>query len=344
MYECSIKSSTRVDLAGGLLDIWPVYALVPDCFVLNFSIPVFTSVKLRYSSELQLSCEGGPPIDISVFSPSGSYKNSFTRLNDLLKDSSDELSLLKKHLEYWKGYFPREQIFLKSIYLRSESPIGGGLGASSSLCVGLAKVLSSVFKQELRKKELLMLCRDLETSLLHAPAGIQDYIPAIEEDPGFLYTIECMSSGPKWNRKKIPSDFFADHFLLVDTGKSHHSGNNNWEILKKIIEKDQDILNGIYQLRDNALKTVEICDQENWSDLFVYVNKEQELRGRYFSNWLNPSVSSLIGLMRSHGAKAAKLCGAGGGGCLLVLAENQKHKQELEQVCEKNKISIVMNW
>ncbi|MDE0518832.1 MAG: hypothetical protein OXH36_04675 [Bdellovibrionales bacterium] len=45
MYKYSVKSPTRVDLAGGLLDIWPVYALVPDCVVLNFSIPVFTSVQ-----------------------------------------------------------------------------------------------------------------------------------------------------------------------------------------------------------------------------------------------------------------------------------------------------------
>ena len=239
---------------------------------------------------------------------------------------------------------PKEQVFLKSISLRSESPVGGGLGASSSLCVGLAKVLSSVLKKELTKNELLMLCRDLETSLLHAPAGVQDYVPAIEEEPDFLYFIECISSGPKWSRKKIPIAFFKDHFLLVDTGHSHHSGNNNWEILKKIIEKDQDILNGIYQLRDNALKTLEICRQENWSDLFICLNKEQALRGKYFSNWLNPSVSSLIDLMRSHGAKEVKLCGAGGGGCLLVLAEDRKNKRELEQVCEKNKIPIVMNW
>ena len=344
MYKYSIKSPTRVDLAGGLLDIWPVHALVPDCFVVNFSIPIFTSVSLRYSSGVPFSCEGNLPIDIGVFSPSGSYKQSFAKLDELLKDSSEELSLLKQHLKYWNSCFLKEQIFLKNIYLRSDSPVGGGLGASSSLCVGLTKAFFSLLKKEVAKNELLMLCRDLETALLHAPAGIQDYIPAIGEESDFLYIIECVSSGLKWNRKKNPIQFFKDHFLLIDTGKSHHSGNNNWEILKKIIEKDQGILNGIYKLRDNALKVVEICCQENWSDLFFYLNKEQELRGKYFSNWLNPAVSSLIDLMKDHGAQTVKLCGAGGGGCLLVLAKNQKNKKKLEQVCKKNDIPIVMNW
>ena len=360
VYEYNIKNPTRVDLAGGLLDIWPVHALVRDCFVVNFSIPVFTSVELRYSAKAwSRESGGGNPdhfikensnyfdrtkINIGIFSPSGSYKKSFVGLNDLFKTPSSELSLLKKHLEYWSEYFIEKQTFPNSICLKSESPMGGGLGASSSLCVGLAKSFCSLLKKELTQSELLVLCRDLETSLLHAPAGIQDYIPAIESEPGFLYIIECAPLGPQWSRKKIPINFFKDHFLLVDTGKSHHSGNNNWEILKKVVEKDQETLNGIYQLRNNALKTMKVCEQEDWPDLSSCLSKEQELRGEYFSNWLNPSVSSLIDLMTENGAEAVKLCGAGGGGCLLVLAKNRIQKQKLAQVCKKNKIPIIMNW
>ena len=233
---------------------------------------------------------------------------------------------------------------ISSISLKSESPVGAGLGGSSSLCISLAKVFCSLFQQELTKNELLFLCRDLEASLLHAPAGIQDYIPAMELDPDFLYIIELTPLGPKWKRRKAPLDFFKNHLLLVDTGKSHHSGNNNWKILKKIIEKDQETLNGVYQLRDNALKMMEICEKEDWPGLSVCLNQEQELREKYFSNWLNPSVSSLIGLIKKEGVEAVKLCGAGGGGCLIVLAKNKAEKRKLEQMCRENKIPIIMNW
>ena len=392
----SVTSPTRVDLAGGLLDIWPVHALVQDCFVVNFSIPVFTSVELKCPSlgprlrggdephggdrpsreachsgldpesrpslearhsgldpESRHSRRGGNPdnskIDIKVSSPSGMYEKSFSDLQALVEEAAPELDLLKKHLEYWESFFEKGNSFnevnnISFLSLKSESPVGGGLGGSSSLCVGLAKAFCSLFKKDLTQNELLNLCRDLEASLLHTPAGIQDYIPAMESDPDCLYIIELTPLGPKWKKRKAPLDFFKNHFLLVDTGKSHHSGNNNWEILKKIIEKDPETLNGVYELRDNALKMVEICEKEDWPDLSFSLNREQELRGKYFSNWLNPSVSSVIDLMKGEGTEAVKLCGAGGGGFLIVLAKNKAEKKKLEKICEKNNIPVIMNW
>lgn len=347
--ECSIRSPTRIDLSGGLLDIWPVHALVPDCFVVNCSIPVFTSVELKCHSHG--SGNSAPSkMDIKIQSPSGVYEKSFPGLQDVMRESACELDLLNTYLQYWKQFLQKNNSFkgvnindLSSVTLKSESPVGAGLGGSSSLCVSLAKAFCSLFKQGFTQNELLRLCRDLETTLLHAPAGIQDYIPAMEL-PDFLFIIECSPLGPKWKKKKIPFEFFKHHLLLVDTGKSHHSGNNNWEILKKIIERDQDTLNGIYQLRDNALKTVELCEKENWPDLSFSLNQEQELRGSYFSNWLNPSVSSLINLMSERGAEAMKFCGAGGGGCLIVLAKNRSRKQKLEQICHKNNVPVLMSW
>ena len=340
------KSPMRVDLSGGFLDIWPVYALIQNCCVVNFSIPLFTSsyFKLNSNSYTDFKNKELGKIVIEITSLSGIYKKTFTHWNSIWKESAIELKLLQKHLEHWKKYLNNEinNIFIR---LHSESPIGVGLGGSSSLCVSLAKSFLSLFKKQITKQELLIFCRDLETSLLYAPAGIQDYIPALESEPHFLYIIECTPFGIEWNRKKAPISFFLDHLLLIDTGRPHHSGDNNWEILKKVIEtKDPYLLDGLNQLRDNALKVKDICEKENWEELSVYLNKEHELRGKYFSNWLSPSISNIIKLMRDNGAQAVKLCGAGGGGCLLVLAKNKEKKRNLKQICQRNNIPIIMNW
>ena len=339
------KSPMRVDLAGGFLDIWPVHALIQDCFVVNFSIPLFTSSSIEiYSKDYADSKSPAKEINIEISSLSGIYKKSFVDWKSLLESPASELHLLQKHLEYW-GTQQEQNLNNISICLKSESPIGAGLGGSSSLCVNLAKCFSSIFKKQMTKHQLLMLCRDIETSLLHAPAGIQDYIPALETEPNFIYIIECTPFGPQWKRKKVPISFFMDHLLLVDTGKSHHSGSNNWEILKKVIEKkDKSLLHGLNQLRDNALNIVDIYEEENWEDLFTYMNKEHDIRGECFPNWLNPFVSSIINLIKDSGAESVKLCGAGGGGCLLVLSRSRKIKENIKQVCQKNKIPIIMNW
>ena len=109
------------------------------------------------------------------------------------------------------------------------------------------------------------------------------------------------------------------------------------------MEKDQTILRGLNQLRDNALKTVELCEMENWSDLFACLNREQKLREKLFSNWLGTHVNSVISLVQEAGARAVKLCGAGGGGSLIVLAKSKKNKKHIEHICKKNQIPVVMS-
>ncbi len=378
----NIKSPTRIDLAGGFLDIWPVHALIQDCFVVNCSIPVFTFVNLSYSKSEDHKIryvnthkkKGGTQINIEISSPSGLYRKSFFGWNKLLEEPQPELDLLKKHIEYWSGFkcktfgsenpqsfrlnreWEQKKAQIESfspksdnreseewtICLKSDSPVGGGLGASSSLCISLVQAFGSLFNLQFTQLELLSLCRDLETSLLHAPAGIQDYIPAMETKPDFMYIIECSPFGPKWKKKETPLEFFKEHLLLVDTGKSHHSGDNNWQNLKKVMEKDQTILRGLNQLRDNALKTAELCEMENWSDLFACLNREQKLREKLFSNWLGTHVNSVISLVQEAGARAVKLCGAGGGGSLIVLAKSKKNKKHIEHICKKNQITVVM--
>ncbi|MBK7890826.1 MAG: hypothetical protein IPJ84_08270 [Bdellovibrionales bacterium] len=44
--EINIKSPTRVDLAGGTLDCWPLYLFLNDPVTVNLSIDIFTRAKL----------------------------------------------------------------------------------------------------------------------------------------------------------------------------------------------------------------------------------------------------------------------------------------------------------
>ena len=407
---CNVKSPTRIDLSGGLLDIWPLYTIIEDCCTVNCSIPVFTSAEFKNRTSIFRFMTGeseAPGIKVKISSLSGVLEKSFLHLRDLLQDPAKEFLLLKKHIEYWSrkekafiqknkslksftakdetqgyeefcmdekagSYREDTKIKVKSfaedqgeMYLYSESPIGAGLGASSSLCVSLAKAFAltmgytlnqkalefdkapntSIFRKKnlkhLSQNELLLICRDLETALLRAPAGFQDYIPAMDADLKSLYIIEYSPARPQWKKKQIPLEFFKDHLLLVDTKVSHHSGQNNWDILKKAIDQDPETLKALYQLRDNSLQTKKNCEEGNWLDLFSCLKKEQELRARFFPGWLNPGVSAVISLITEQGKPAVKLCGAGGGGFLIVLTKSKKQKQDLQSMCVKNNIPTI---
>ena len=55
---------------------------------------------------------------------------------------------------------------------------------------------------------MVFLCRDLETAVLHKPAGIQDYIPALKQKTYTLYIIHLTAFGPEWIEKENASGFF----------------------------------------------------------------------------------------------------------------------------------------
>ena len=107
------------------------------------------------------------------------------------------------------------------------------------------------------------------------------------------------------------------------------------------MEKDQKVLTGLDKMRDNAFKIRELCETKNWEGLFDSLNREQVLRKKYFPGWQTPAVSSVIDYVWEKGAQALKLCGAGGGGCLIVLAKNKKHKQTFKNSCIQKKIPII---
>ena len=336
------KSPLRVDFTGGFLDLPPVYHLIKNCLTFNGSIPVFTGVKINFKPSLKKNIA----VKIHFLNQAFSYTEG--SVSSLLKTKNQNLCLLKKHLEYWTHkHKPLTAIFNKGceISLYSESPLGGGLGASSALNVCLAKVFSKLSQKAMSKKQTLLLAQSLETAVLHAPAGVQDYIPALHpKQIGVLYKIFYVpgEAAPRWEAKKIPPRFLKDHTLLVHTGISHNSGQSNWEILKKLIHKDMQTLTAVQKLRDLAMRFNRlIWEGNNWHAAAQMLNTEQRLKTNFFPYWNNPAVYRIEQALRDQGAKAVKLCGAGGGGTAVVLTKSKLKKQKLKYFCLKHKLKII---
>src|SRR4051812_42995685 len=111
------QSPTRVDLAGGTLDCWPLHLFVGDCVTVNLAIDIFTACEL----EVQTSKE----IEINIHDLK--YKKNFSDLISFLECADAQLLLVQKILEFFRPSFGFK---LKT---SSQSPVGGGLGGSSSL-------------------------------------------------------------------------------------------------------------------------------------------------------------------------------------------------------------------
>lgn len=319
--KIEVKSPMRVDLAGGTLDLWPLHCFTGGSVTTNMSISLYTKVELIPREDDQLNIE---LIDLG-------YKKRFSSLDELLNSADKELSLVKGHLKYWRP--------VKGFHLccSSDSPVGGGLGGSSSLSVSLIKAFAQWSETTLSVTEQVTLASNIEANVLHVPTGTQDYFPAIR---GGLHLIEYGLAGPREILLDFAQSYFQERMFLVYTGRPHQSGLNNWEVYQAAVDKDPKTLTALLELNEVALEVAQVCRDGKWELLGDLFRKEFNARVKLCPAFNAPEIDQLKDLVMEAGADAIKICGAGGGGCVMIWSK-ANNKEELMELCRNNKFRVI---
>ena len=319
-------SMMRADLSGGSLDIWPLYLIVDNCVTVQFSLKKYSQVQLKITSH-------SPEIQIH----NANFNKpawTFPSITDFLKNKNPQLSLIQAFVQY----FQQSISFGFQLKISSQSPFGGGLGASSSLAVSLLKSFSKAVSTELNFTESLSLCRDLEARVLKMPAGLQDYIiPLQSHSPPWINIIEWHPLKPKIQTIPLPKEVFKN-LILIDSQISHHSGQTNWSIVQNALNGK--ILTQLEGCRDISLEMAQSCKKgqfDHWPNLF---KQEHSIRKQLQPN--SPKkLEDLTQHLFSKGAQGIKMMGAGNGGCLLVWT---RQKKKLLQICHQDNIHILEDF
>ncbi len=325
MAEIYEKSPTRVDLAGGTLDCWPLYLFLDHPITINVAIDVFTHCHLSPRTDRLIQIKS---IDLGV-------DKIYPDLAAALSDKDPAFSLYRVFL----NFFSPELGF--SMQTRSESPVGGGLGGSSSLCISMIKAFSKWQERPFTTDEMVRIASHLEAQVLLKPTGTQDYFPPIF---GGLCFIEYGVPGPRVEVYPIPVQAFEGRFLLVDTGKSHHSGINNWDVIKRWLDGDEGVRSS---LRDLALVSTEMhrtlqeafFNESRWREMASLFEREYAARSALSPGFSSPEIRRLKELAAREGA-VAKICGAGGGGCVLIWCPDRQIDR-VRQSCEREGFQVL---
>lgn len=311
-----IQSPTRVDLAGGTLDLWPLYLFVGGAVTVNVAIDIYTHaiIEPRADKKVQLHSK-----DLSL-------TKEYANLQEALADTDPRMVLLQTQLRYWQ---PKEGF---SLTTQSDSPVGGGLGGSSSLTISLMKAFAKftgfTFKDN---HHIVNVAHNIEAEILNTPTGTQDYYPAVS---GGLNILKYDYNGIQQDVQKVEGSPLAQHFLLVYTGKAHHSGLNNFEVMKGSITKDATTLKALRDIKEIAVRTEAAVRSERWNALPGLFKEEYEARIRLAPAFSSPEIETLNQVSLQNGAEAVKICGAGGGGCVLIWTPENK-KEGVASACQK---------
>jgi D-glycero-alpha-D-manno-heptose-7-phosphate kinase len=131
------KAPTRVDLAGGTLDIWPLYLFHEGALTVNCAITRYASCVIETAPENSRR--------ITLSSRDINRKESFASFEALCRSRRYKLPLLAHLVKVF-----RPQVGF-SLTTDSEAPTGAGIGGSSALAVAICAALDSLTQAGMRR-------------------------------------------------------------------------------------------------------------------------------------------------------------------------------------------------
>lgn len=301
--------------------MWPLYNFVDGATTINVAIDIWTICELSSGADTQIIIES---TDLNKTWKFQDWKSFKTAQDEKLLFYQSILNIFEKELSK-RGF---------NLKTTSQSPIGGGLGGSSSLVISVLKAMYQFtgIKQP-AANELVCLAHNIEAKMLRTPTGTQDYFPAVTGGLSFIdYGFDHMEQ----KVSKVSETPIQDHFLLVYTGRSHHSGLNNFEVLKSSVQGDQKVLSALKKIKNIAFKMKTAIAEQNWKELPNLFLQEYEARLELTPAFSSPEIEKLNELCKSAGAEAVKICGAGGGGCVLVWVAPEYRQKVIEKCRAEN--------
>lgn len=302
------SAPTRIDLAGGTIDIWPLYLFHPGAQTLNaaISLRAHATIETRADSRIVIRSE-----DTGATLEAEGWQE--------LRDRR-ELRLLS----LLAHFFEARGLTLTT---RSESPAGAGIAGSSALNVAVCAALADWQRTHYEPEALLQVAMNVEAQAIEVPTGLQDYRPALY---GGVAALELDVDGVRRVPLEVEAAELERRIVLCYTGEPRNSGTNNWEIIKKHIDGDRHIFDCFERIRDTASRMREALGREDWTEVGRAIAEEWENRKRLAPGVTTSAMENLIDRATEAGATAAKVCGAGGGGCLFCYGPPE-HREAIRE-------------
>lgn len=295
----SAAAPTRIDLAGGTLDLWPISQLVPGAVTVN------VAVELRARATV-IPRDDGRVVVISRDRGTRAARRAPLGPSDLRGPLSWPLRLAAA-LGPDRGY---------TLDLRAEAPAGAGLGGSSALGVAIAWALDRFAGRKTSREVLLRQVQNLETAEIRVPTGNQDYLAAVH---GGLRAYRPALAGTEVEAIPLPLGL-EGRLVLVYTGVPRASGMSNWDMFRRFVDGERRTVEGMEAVARLAAAMRDALRAGDLDEAGRLLGEEGRVRERLAPTVSTPLLRKVAASARRAGALGTKVCGAGGGGCLVALA------------------------
>jgi len=313
----SATAPCRVDLAGGTLDMWPLYLFHPGAVTVNFAVSVLTRCRIVPLAGRAIHFKS---LDTGV-------EERFPNLEAVCRVRRFRHPLAGHLTLFFAPYCEQQSGF--RLETHSESPAGAGISGSSALMIATTAALARFTGRKLGREQIREIAQNVEAQLIRVPTGCQDYYPALY---GGVSAIHLEPDGIHREAVPVAAEELEARVLLAYTGAPRQSGINNWEVFKAHINGDRRVWRNFEQIAAIARGMHDALANAAWDEVARLLREEWKLRRTNAPGITTPLIDKLVRAARNNGARAAKVCGAGGGGCVVFFVEPEAKERVADAI------------
>jgi len=318
------SAPTRVDLAGGTIDIPPLFLFHEGAATVNIAVSLLAHCRIEARDDDRILLES---VDREL-----KFETTLDRLAELKDEPS--LELLSKLVYFFK---PETGFAMTT---ESEAPAGAGLAGSSTLNIACIGALNKLVGDRYTPERFIPIAANVECQVIKVPTGYQDYYSA---QYGGAACIHFGPAGMDREALEVDTETLERRIVVCYTGEPRNSGTNNWEITKRHIDGDRELFEIFDGVRDLSLAMREALMKSDWDAVGEILHDAHPHRKRLSPHITTPQMDKLIDKALANGAIAPKVCGAGGGGCIAFFCEDGR-KADVEKALVAESGAEVLDW
>jgi D-glycero-alpha-D-manno-heptose-7-phosphate kinase len=296
------QAPCRADLAGGTIDLWPLYLFHSGAMTVNFALNILTTCRITPLKGKRIHLRS---IDTLK-------EEQFASFDELRAANKFRLPLAARLLQF---FAPKEGLLVET---DSESPAGAGISGSSALMIATTAALARFTDRNLTLEQMRVIAQNVEAQIIQVPTGCQDYYPALY---GGVSAIRLDADGIHRELVPVMPEEIESRFVLAYTGAPRQSGINNWEVFKAHIDGNKRVFRNFEKIAEIAREMHHAISQGEWPEVARLLREEWKFRRTNAPGISTPLIDRLVTVAAKNGGLAAKACGAGGGGCVIFLVE-----------------------
>ena len=221
-----------------------------------------------------------------------------------------------------------------AIRLRSDIPIGSGLGGSSAAGVALAAALAAARHTSLDSHALAELSRSTETETMGLAGGCQDHFAA---SFGGALLLHCGATTTV--DSIVLSDAtiaeFESRAMIAFTGESRMSARTITAVIDAYRESDEITCASLSTMAALAPRMADALRDGDIDSLGTLLAHQWTAQRALHDTITTPLIDQIVSDVTAAGALGTKALGASGGGCVLVIARADRVTEVREALARR---------